>query len=728
MDRVRKFRRNLRADSKRYEEHLLKERTRDAKRREKKRQELVKNEDEFKKNREREAKRKRLQRKKKREAKVSGIMNSPEIKPYQCVQTLGKAVHRAKKALPSTPRRKAAVVRKLIAEDKSIPAEVRKILFRKDSVKSTKNSLPEETKKKVINFYLSDRNSWQAPGRKDTMPQRCPLTKKRVHVPKRYLIFTVSELYELFRQAYPECPIKLSKFFELRPSHVLIRNKLPQNVCTCIHHENFKYLVECLSRQIKDFPCRISLVLNSICCDITNESCMRNNCNKCQSLGTLITEEMDGSTIVKYRKWKDNKAEKRMTLVEIQSPLVKVVNTLQEVLPTFKTHHFNYLVQTEAFQKARNSIIKTSAVMQIDFAEKFAIKYQDEAQSAYWGRKLIMIFTCSIWSAGGTKCYAVLSEYKTQDKYTVWCFLNIIFSQLKETQPNIKSIEIYSDGASSQFKNKWTLSNIVFCKAEFQLDVSWQFFASYHGKGAVDGIGATVKQALWSAIRTREIIFQGAKDCQEYLEKKITGVKTLVATSEEILAYKKLLDKKWENMRAIPRIKQMHCLNVEGGDSIRTKYCKQSEESFLHKVMRNPMVKKRKLRVADVYSASEDEGTSLACQSNEEFPKNTSNTDNMLKEGAFVLVKIKSNNVKNLNLYRYVGIIQDIDLDEDEVKVLFLQRIPGNDAKTFKTTEDLSYVSIENIVRFLEYPKLVMRGNRMYYNFDLDIDVFEKPC
>jgi hypothetical protein len=56
-----------------------------------------------------------------------------------------------------------------------------------------------------------------------------------------------------------------------------------------------------------------------------------------------------------------------------------------------------------------------------------------------------------------------------------------------------------SDGASSHFKNNYTLLNLLYHKKDFGLEAAWTFSATGHGKGPCDGIGATVKA---SATRT----------------------------------------------------------------------------------------------------------------------------------------------------------------------------------------------------------------------------------
>ena len=51
----------------------------------------------------------------------------------------------------------------------------------------------------------------------------------------------------------------------------------------------------------------------------------------------------------------------------------------------------------------------------------------------------------------------------------------------------------FSDGASSHFKNNYTLLNLLYYKKDFGLEAAWTFSATGHGKGPCNSIGATVK-------------------------------------------------------------------------------------------------------------------------------------------------------------------------------------------------------------------------------------------
>ena len=65
--------------------------------------------------------------------------------------------------------------------------------------------------------------------------------------------------------------------------------------------------------------------------------------------------------------------------------------------------------------------------------------------------------------------------------------MSYIFKYLKENYPTIEEVSIFSDGAAFDFVLKWN------------------FFATSHGKGAVDGIGGTIKGSVWREVRNGHV-------------------------------------------------------------------------------------------------------------------------------------------------------------------------------------------------------------------------------
>lgn len=101
--------------------------------------------------------------------------------------------------------------------------------------------------------------------------------------------------------------------------------------------------------------------------------------------------------------------------------------------------------------------------------------------------------------------------------------MSTILKELKTKLTQVNHYYIFTDNCAGRLKNKFTLSNICFFEKDFDVQVEWNFFASSHGKGAVDGVGGVVKRTAWQAVKARKTIITSAYEFFLYVSKKLTG-------------------------------------------------------------------------------------------------------------------------------------------------------------------------------------------------------------
>ena len=100
-------------------------------------------------------------------------------------------------------------------------------------------------------------------------------------------------------------------------------------------------------------------------------------------------------------------------------------------------------------------------VIQVDLAENFTTQIKNAIQSSYWVLKQFTIFTACVWEKDGSHSYVVVSDYLLHGKYAVMTFLALLMYHVEN---NVKYFENYvfiSDGAVSQFKQRFTLCEIL---------------------------------------------------------------------------------------------------------------------------------------------------------------------------------------------------------------------------------------------------------------------------
>ncbi|CAH0560627.1 unnamed protein product [Brassicogethes aeneus] len=597
-ERKKKSRERMRQDEDKWKEVQEKQKVWDERRREKRRQEHKESQEIRESYKKKERLRKRKQRENKKLAQVQNYNNSG-LGSYKCLNTLKKAVVKTKKALPQSPTKKTAVLQQMFKE---VNLQMPTLLQKPDDRRSN-NAITDEVKKKVQAFYETDDISRASPNRKDTMSIKDSQSGERTHVAKRHMTMAVAEAYSLFVTDNPDVNLGKSKFFEYRPLHVRPMSDMPHNVCVCIHHANYNFLLQALNKIAPIVPGSSTEFLKEITCDISNEKCIAGECSKCYKISDILPLKLDTTMKVTWNQWKS--VENRFQIVTATGTLKDLLEELDSKTLKFKYHVFTKNEQSKYFKTKIKESTETEIVLQIDFAENFAILNQDEIQSAYWSHGQVTLFTGCAWASQGQEkhSYVIMSDELTHNKYSVWLFIKKIIDDLKSRYGNLKKVNICSDGCAAQFKNRFTLSTLCFSVLDWGIEINWSFFASGHGKGVVDGIGAIAKRTLWSAIMTRKAVIKNSRDCYEYLVLKgINGFHIFFIGADDIKEHQANLDKRWQNIKTIPHIQKHHHFEGEGNTCIV--YTLTATSSEYKKVS---IIQEDKLNYSEVYNSSDSE-------------------------------------------------------------------------------------------------------------------------
>lgn len=141
----------------------------------------------------------------------------------------------------------------------------------------------------VRKFLEDDENSMMCPGKKDHVNQ----------VQKRYLAAPLKEIHKKYCEQYSS---KMSfKTFQRAKPFWIIKPKLSnRNTCACCKHENFQFLLDALHNIGLLSTNRSADILNSICCNSQNLSCIYRTCSNCQTKKAFSYDENILSNDVTY--------------------------------------------------------------------------------------------------------------------------------------------------------------------------------------------------------------------------------------------------------------------------------------------------------------------------------------------------------------------------------------------------------------------------------------------
>ena len=584
LERVRSFRKKLRCNPYKYEEYKHKDKVAHKERRK------FLSAAEKAKEREncRERVRQHRMRKKLSTQNSSGsLLGELDETAYKTPQTLGKAVRRVKKALPNSPRKIKVVVSKL-----ADISGVKKFHLSH----SSNRKLPETTKAFVEKFFLLDSVSRQAPGIRDYVIVR--FHGKKAKLQKRHMLWSLKETYSLFTQEHPNVKISFSKFCSLRPPNVLLSKMMPRNVCLCQQHDNFKLLCEVIHKVVPEFPLYSRESLNTFVCNSEDEKCMTGRCKKCPSwmddLKALapLDDEIDWYQWERVvlnmpqKKGKPGKTKKKIQKVLKEGTVEEAFDALSKKLPGFLDHVYVKRKQSRFFEEKISNLKPNEAAVQVDFSENYTCAHQDEIQAAHWDQSQVTIFPVVVWTSHGCESYAFVSDERNHDKQSVSVFVDkVLTSFIAEKHKDVEVVHIFSDGPSSQFKNKYIVHLLHELQQQSGLQLKWHYFASSHGKGAVDGIGGTVKRSVWSAVATRKVPLVDDAKSFAAAANDVCNLSTKV-----VLVTKKEIQKSYpgyhlHNAKPMPGISKIHCVEPSSNGTVTLKkYSTQQKNVSVHEI------------------------------------------------------------------------------------------------------------------------------------------------
>ncbi|CAF1047601.1 unnamed protein product [Didymodactylos carnosus] len=369
------------------------------------------------------------------------------------------------------------------------------------------------------------------PGKRDTIIVKDDNGEKTTYQ-KRILINNLRENYELFREENKNVDLSRSAFADLRPPFVVCKAALPHRVCVCVYHANVDLLLKSLDKCIAGKVCSsLETFTQSLVCNTENEECMFRRCPLCENFFRDEVEQkvIDGNVQIKWLQWanENGRAEKK----EYSGSVDEAVLLLGSKIEHFKFHVFVKREQSKYFEKLKAEVTDEKVVCQVDFAENYGMKEQDEVQSAHWYTKTMSILTGYVWSKSGGFGFALPSLDVSHNKFVVNSALELILNHLKTLLRNLKGINFFSDGAASQFKQRYHFRNLVSLASEYKISMHWCFFATSHGKGTVDAIGGVVKRVVWSAVLGGEACRSAADFVRIAKKKNRTDTATLPRTT-----------------------------------------------------------------------------------------------------------------------------------------------------------------------------------------------------
>jgi hypothetical protein len=349
---------------------------------------------------------------------------------------------------------------------------------------------------------------------------------------------------------------------------------MSHRVCVCSYHENVSLMLEALAKHVKGGVCSdLQTFTSALVCDDSNDICMFSKWQACAKyFETKITQNIIDFTIkVKWLQWTNNngRAEKQ----EFSGDVKRCAEHLSGLVEQYLSHVFIKRSQSRLFVRLKEDTNDRRIVLQVDYAETFALDQQNAIQAPHWNTRTLSIFTAYAWCGTNTYSFALVSDNVTHDKYCVDVCLNNIIQKLKQYLPNLQEIQFFSDGAASQFKQRFLFQNLTRMMVHHDLELSWNFFATSHGKGVVDAIGGTVKRMVWKEIMVKKQC-RSATDFVLIAKRKTNNIIIDEISQGEIDAAKSKLQSLFAKTKSVKDTQRLHNVIAIREDVIECRmYC-----------------------------------------------------------------------------------------------------------------------------------------------------------
>ncbi|MEW8542103.1 MAG: hypothetical protein AB2693_01095 [Candidatus Thiodiazotropha sp.] len=417
---------------------------------------------------------------------------------------------------------------------------------------------------------------------------------------------------------------------------------------------------------------------------------------------------------VKFQEWKRVKCrdgKERMKVTD--SELVK-----QEFIKTMKTTHNDFIIhvdrvkqQYSSIKKMKEKLVPGHAIVQMDFAENYSCESMEEVQSAYWNNTMVTLHPAIVYykSEDGMLQHistVFVSEILSHNSAMVYAIIKELMSQISRRIPDLKYIHFWTDSPLSQYRNKTVFDLVCNFEKLFGLHASWHYFEAGHGKGPCDGIGGTTKRNADNAVKQGKAVIQEATDFFAWAKSTDTQIEYYFITPEAFESCKTEVESRNKKLKPVKGTLQLHAVVglSDGQVMVRktTCICSKcfSENGF--SLNTTCVWEKHRMAVGERETQSDsNEHNAHAGEAQddiESLAENITKEDHVTPEiGRFAVVLYEN--------MCYIGNIIDIDDDDDEVHVMFME-ISGNLEGRFRwpRNEDKLWIVKSAILKLINEP------------------------
>ena len=367
-------------------------------------------------------------------------------------------------------------------------------------IRDRRNRLQQKFSEEVREFYERDDNSRAQPGKADYTSKDGTKTQKRV------LTDYLKNLYEKFKSEHISIHISLSTFSRMRPHHIQTTSFITRSSCLCTKHQNMALILKSLKREGLSVPSNPETYLDDTL-----------------SVDNLSAKLPDDIRISQWKRTKieeKNKVKSVMRIVENSMSKQDFTGWFLKETDDFRDHVTRMRTQYGQIKVLKERLPEHHVVVHMDFAENYSCRSVEEVQSAYWNKTAVTLHPTVVYYKEQEqlmhKSFVFVSDEMSHSTPTVLSILDILIPHLKEMDPLLHTVHYWTDGPTSQYRNKVIFNTVANHMQVYGTHAKWNYFECGHGKGPCDGLGGTTKRMADEAVNSARVSIQDANDFYEW--------------------------------------------------------------------------------------------------------------------------------------------------------------------------------------------------------------------
>ena len=421
--------------------------------------------------------------------------------------------------------------------------------------------LATDRHEQVRKYYLRPDVSTCLPGKRDTV--KVGKQKMAKHV----LQDTIQNTYSRFKTEYSSCNVSLSLFRRLRPVNVKPVSFTRRDVCLCAYHQNLALKLRSVNKHTRlgVFP---------------DQVLQRNTDEDIKSKLQMIPHDS-----VAFHTWKSvehsygrtsqKKSTMKTKLITQTMSRQCFIDTVMEEVSLMRAHISRVKAQYKAVREIKNRLPTNHVTVQMDFAENWTAHAKEEVQSAYYNQEQFTIhpIVCHFRKNDNleTKTYIIVSDDRSHMAESVLCFLFKVVPMIKQDLvQDLQCIHYISDSPSSQYRNIKMMSILAKHQLLFNINASYTYLESGHGKGPCDGSGGSSKRNADLAIK-KGVHIDSAEDYVSYQNTTDSAMTHVLVSQKEIAAAKSTMTKIMKGHSKITGTLTIHAVTSQQPGLLQTR-------------------------------------------------------------------------------------------------------------------------------------------------------------